>query len=243
MASGKGLLLGALGGWVLRKAEVTSVVDVGAHFRRVSLAGKDLVGQRAQLGDKLQMLLPSRDVRTYTPIAWDQTAGTTSLLVFHHTDSPAGAWVRSLAAGAWCSFVGPQRSLDVPPKAERLLVFGDETSCALVESLTASLPWGAVTALLEVTDPQTQRSVEAALGAPSPQTLLFLRDADDRHLETLATALQARVPASEAGHSSTILFTGRAQGIQRLRTLLRERGATARAVTRAYWSLGKAGLD
>jgi NADPH-dependent ferric siderophore reductase len=237
------MLLGALGGWVLRKAEVTAVGEIGAHFRRVSLAGTDLVGQRARLGDKVQVLLPSRDVRTYTPIGWDPVGGTTSLLIFHHADSPSGAWVRSLTAGDTCSFVGPQRSLDVPTDGGRVLVFGDETSCALVESLNAGLPAGTVTALLEVADPQTQRSVEAALGAPSAHALVFLREPADRHLETLATALQARVPPGAPLDSSTILFTGRAQGIQRLRTLLKERGAHARSATRAYWSLGKVGLD
>ena len=40
MASGKGFLLGALGGLVLRDATVTEITDLGSSFRRVILEGE-----------------------------------------------------------------------------------------------------------------------------------------------------------------------------------------------------------
>ena len=95
MASGKGILLGALGGLVLRDATVRAVRDVAPHFRAVELVGPALRGVDFHPGDKIQVLLPSRDVRTYTPLRWDSEAGATELLVYHHTDSPAGAWIRA----------------------------------------------------------------------------------------------------------------------------------------------------
>src|SRR5689334_19961258 len=102
MASGKGLLLGALGGLVLRAGTVRAVRDISPCFRAIELEGPDLRRMGFCPGDKLQMVLPSRDVRTFTPITWDHAAGTTELLVFHHdqpdrvnqqTPTPAGAWV------------------------------------------------------------------------------------------------------------------------------------------------------
>ena len=70
MASPKGLLLSAVGRLALRHARVTAVEELGGHLRRIALAGDELRGARWTAGDKVQVLLPSKDVRTYTPLAW-----------------------------------------------------------------------------------------------------------------------------------------------------------------------------
>ena len=38
------------------------------------------VGRNPKSGDKVQVLLPSDDVRTYTPLAWDHTGGATAVV-------------------------------------------------------------------------------------------------------------------------------------------------------------------
>ena len=95
MASPKGLLLSAVGRLVLRHARVTAVEDLGGHLRRIALASDELRGASWTAGDKVQVLLPSKDVRTYTPLAWDRTRGAGSvgpaeLVGFELLDHPAG---------------------------------------------------------------------------------------------------------------------------------------------------------
>lgn len=65
MSSAKGKLVRLLGGAFLRRASVASAEDVGG-FRHVVLRGDML---KPGAGTKLQILLPSDDMRTYTPIA------------------------------------------------------------------------------------------------------------------------------------------------------------------------------
>lgn len=236
MASGKGILLGALGGLVLRDATVRSVDDVGSSFRAVSLEGDALRGQSFSPGDKLQMLLPSRDCRTYTPITWDAQRGRTELLVYHHKDSPSGAWIRGLRKGDVCRFVGPQRSLRVPTEARRIVLFGDETSCAVALAIAAATSPPRLVCVFEATAEEATRS---ALGELADRAILVWRDPDDAHLdrvvESVADALGQ--PGAE------LLLTGRAQAIQAVRAGLKKRAIDARSTVRAYWSLGRVGLD
>lgn len=233
MASGKGILLGALGGLVLRDATVRAVRDVAPHFRAVELVGPALRGVDFHPGDKIQVLLPSRDVRTYTPLRWDSEAGATELLVYHHTDSPAGAWIRGLAEGDACRFVGPQRSLRRAGSGPAVL-FGDETSCAAAHAFAAADP-----ELALVLETSHEADVARALGDLAAHATLVPRSADESHLARVLDALQSRLERPGAA----LYLTGRAQAIQGVRAGLKVRALASPKATRAYWSLGKRGLD
>jgi NADPH-dependent ferric siderophore reductase len=74
-------------------------------------------------GDKIQILLSTLDVRTYTPSAWDARAGIAEIIAFEHGDSPGAVWSRRVAVGDACRFVGPQRS--VRRAARPGVLFGD----------------------------------------------------------------------------------------------------------------------
>jgi len=235
MASGKGLLLGALGGLLLRDSTVRKVGDVAPSFRRVELAGPALRGVAFHPGDKVQVLLPGRDVRTFTPLRWDREAGVTELLVYHHADTPAGAWVRELAVGDVCRFIGPQRSLRLAGPGP-VVLFGDETSCALARAL-AAVPGVELTCVLEATAPADLR---AALGDCAERATLVPRGAAEEHLPTLVDHLRS----ARARHpGASLLLTGRAQAIQRVRAGLKALSLPAPTANRAYWSAGKTGLD
>ena len=236
MASGKGILLGALGGLVLRDANVTAVEDVGASFRGVTLEGEELRDQVFAAGDKIQMLLPSRDCRTYTPITWDAQRGRTELLIYHHTDSPSGAWIRGLRKGDRCRFVGPQRSLQVPTGDGPIVLFGDETSCAVARSIAAST---STNRLLCVFEARAEEATRLALGELADRATLVWRDPDDSHLERVTSTL-AKALEKPRAH---LLLTGRAQAIQAVRAGLKRQSLGGATSVRAYWSLGKVGLD
>lgn len=238
MASPKGLLLSAVGRLVLRHARVTAVEDLGGHLRRIALASDELRGASWTAGDKVQVLLPSKDVRTYTPLAWDRTRGATAVVAFDHGDSPGARWARTVKAGDPCGFVGPQRSITRTPTRPAIL-FGDETSLGVAHALGHVEPAAPLTCVLEVGDPAALAPALDLLGLDDA-AVMIARRADDGHLAAVAAQLAA---AHHAQRDAELIFTGRGQSIQALRTRLRELGVAARGPTKAYWSVGKSGLD
>lgn len=243
MASGKGILINALGGLVLREGRVSRVRDVGARFRWLSVQGDGLRDLEWTPGDKVQVLLPGLDMRTYTPLRWDRAAGTTELLLYRNqpatadpaTERPGTRWIRTVQEGDACRFVGPQRSLSVA--AAPAVLFGDETSFAVARALGsgASPPPACV---FEVSAPSECTQVLAELGLPD--AVCIERAAADAHLETVNERLQ-RLLDERPG--ARLLMTGRAQAIQALQLRRRAAGQPRPHKTKAYWSLGKAGLD
>src|ERR1041384_3563080 len=109
--STKGRILRFLSGF-LKEGEVIAVQELEPAFHLVKLR---VAGGRADWrpGDKVQVLLPGDDVRTYTPMEWSSD-GTTSLLAYLHGDTPASRWARDVAVGQRVHLAGPQRSLIMP---------------------------------------------------------------------------------------------------------------------------------
>jgi NADPH-dependent ferric siderophore reductase len=187
MASTKGLLLSAVGRLVLRHARVTEVAPLSAHLRRIELAGDELRGVAWTAGDKVQVLLPSRDVRTYTPIRWDRERGTTTIVVHDHGDSPGAVWGRTVAAGDACGFVGPQRSL-ARTRGRPAILFGDETSIGVAHALRAAAHGAPLVCVLEV-GPGDQ--LEPALAALElADAILVPRRPTDAHLPDVAAHIR-----------------------------------------------------
>jgi NADPH-dependent ferric siderophore reductase len=216
--SAKGRVLGALGRLVLREARVAQVIDLASRLRRVVVTGDDLRGVVWIPGDKAQLVLPDRSVRTYTPCSWDAGAGSTSFLVFVHGDAPGAAWGRTVRAGDPVRFLGPQRSL----RAEGpCVVVGDETAFGLAEALDAF-------GVFEVSDHDAAAAfVREGRGVAVPRGDL--------------SAVADQVAAVAAGRA--LVLAGRASSIQGLRPLLAARGVPWPKQVKAYWADGKRGLD
>lgn len=244
MASGKGLLINALGGMVLRQAAVRQVRIVAADFFWLALGDARLRELDWTPGDKLQLLLPSLDMRTYTPLTWNKESGTTELLVYRRQpqgadrarEDPGCRWLGEVRPGDLCRFIGPQRSIAVDP-ATPLVLFGDETSFAVALALasvaTAPCAW-----VFEVGSRGAAAAVLAEFGLRD--AVCIERAADEAHLATVAEQLTARL----SRHSDArLIMTGRAQAIQALQARRRAAGQPRPLKTKAYWSLGKAGLD
>ncbi len=230
MSSLKGQILNLFGTSFLAKATVLSVEDVGTLYRRLRLATNVRKEGAYQPGDKIQILLPSLDVRTYTPVGWS-AEGETEILVFrHNAGSPAGVWAASVKAGDSFSFAGPQRSLNIP--SGPVLLVGDETSIAVAAAYSRHRP-GLVASILEVEEEQTAREAATALGLMHARVL---RRGD-------AAALSAAILESwRATPQVSVGLTGSGSLVQRAREVLREHGGPSPRI-KAYWVPGKVGLD
>lgn len=235
MSSVKGLLLDAVGRFALRDAKVVSVREVGPVMRAIEMTGDKLRDVDWVPGDKVQVLLPSKDVRTYTPTRWDGRAGTTELLAYHHGTSPGSAWSRAVKVGDVVRFVGPQRSLR-RTASKHTILFGDETSFGVACALAGVAPT-TLHGVLEVTSRGEADPVVTACGA---RVDLVERKAADAHLDEVTERL---VTLLAAHPGAELLMTGRAQSIQGVRSRLRDSGVRPRDKAKPYWSVGKTGLD
>src|SRR5690606_30223336 len=109
-------------------------------------------------GAKVQVLLPTDDVRTYTPIRAPEGM---VLLGWKHAGGPGARWLASAREGDELPFVGPQRSLDLAPG--QAVLIGDETSVGVAAALSADRP-GQVHAVIQSDRPSDVRAAAAAVG-------------------------------------------------------------------------------
>lgn len=230
-----GTIEGALLRLFTKEARVAAARFLEERFRVVTLAGPALRDVTWSPGQKVQIALGGWVQRTYTPMSWDASAGTTELLLFDHGEAPGATWARTLEVGDVCTLFGPRASLALADVPRPALVFGDETSIGLAHALRHT-PGGTkdVDVVLEVDDRALVQKVLDALGLTG--VTLVERRAGEAHLEDVASL----VKRSLAGAA----LTGKATSIQRLNRALRARGMTSRQLrTRAYWAPGKTGLD
>ena len=231
-----------LGGWlgerVLTEGRVLHVASVGPSYRTISLeAHARGTAVSFAAGDKVQVFLPGVGTRTYTPFASRGTR-TFDLLVYLHGTAPGTAWARELAPGDRVRFVGPQTSLPLATFVKPAALFGDETSLAVAGSLLQTHgPTARV--LIEASDAPAARDAGAQLGIPADAIVERMSD------DALRAAIINRL-ATEGGNGGdggTLVLTGSAQRIQQVRAVLRVQGTKTKQKVKAYWSLGKRGLD
>jgi NADPH-dependent ferric siderophore reductase len=231
MASGKAVLGSLLGRLIFTTARVSEVEPLSTNFRRVVLEGKELCGSNWTPGDKLQVFLGG-ELRTYTPVQWDRAGGVTSLVLYVHGEAPGARWAKTVAAGDSVQFFGPRKSLKLAETSGRQVLFGDETSFGLAASLWTLRQGRDVELVFEVSDAAESGAVLSKLGLTAK---LVEREVGEEHLPALTEHLQS---AQQSGAAP--IFSGRAQAIQSLQRTL---GRSFRGPTKAYWSLGKRGLD
>ena len=221
--STKGKLARLLGGVLLRSARIVDATDVGG-FRRLVLRTD---APRAAAGTKLQLLLPSDDMRTYSPVA---SAEGVVLLGWRHAGGPGARWLAEATTGMDVRFVGPQRSLDLPPGP--VIVVGDETSVAVAASYETERP-GQIRTVLGAGSVDDVRSAAESVGLRSLEVL---------PRGAIEPLVEATAAASAATPGATIALTGGSELVLAVRRGLRGRGIR-RVTTKAYWVPGKRGLD
>ena len=221
---------------ILTPTTVTEIQELTGRFRLIELEGEGLRKGRFRPGDKLQIRVAPWKLRTYTPLHWDYTLGRTQLLAFVHAAGPGTTWATSLAVGTRVDVLGPRASIPLSDLGDRAVLFGDETSVGVAAVLRASRP--GAEALLESSFPGETEQVLASLGLDD--AVVIPRTSGDAHLVEIRDRL--RRAAREPGPPALVL-TGRAQSIQAVRALLDPPSRRSVARTKAYWAVGKAGLD
>lgn len=237
MSSAKALLGSVLGRFLFHEVTVTGVRDLSPRFRRVDLEGPALRSEPWRAGDKVQVFLPEVGMRTYTPFAWDAQRGATSFLVYLHGATPGAEWGRTLRVGDRVQFFGPRRSLALEDGPGPVVLFGDETSFAVAHAFRTDGVKRDVTAVFEVSSRDACAPVLRELGFEGADVE---RTAGDAHLAEVLERLRGALAANPG---APLVMTGRAQSIQSLKARLRSEGLGGGAKVKAYWAVGKTGLD
>lgn len=222
----------------LKPARVAGIEQIAPNFRLIALESPAFRDHAWVPGQKIQIAMGSAFTnRTYTPIEWDRAEGRTRVLAYAHGAGPGSAWVRALKTGDTCDVFGPRASLDAPPASAHAALFGDETSLGLAYALQRRHARGTFDALLEVSDLAGVARVVDRLGMEG--VTLTATQADGAHLAAIETTLHGA-----ALRDAHLVLTGKAQSIKPLRHALKASGVPAsRIETKAYWAVGKSGLD
>jgi NADPH-dependent ferric siderophore reductase len=223
---------------MMRQASIVAAESLADRFKLITLEGEALSNVAWIPGQKIQISMGSAFVaRTYTPIAWNGSAGRTCILAFEPGHGPGSDWVRNVEPGDRCNLFGPRTSLDLRGVTSPLALFGDETSIGLAYALSHAKPDRAMSFVFEVDDVSAARQVLQKLDLDHVE--LIARQPDDAHLD----AMDAKLPQFLAANMSFVL-TGKASTVQRLRQSLKLYADPRTAVlTKAYWAQGKSGLD
>ncbi len=237
MVSGKALLGSVFGRFLFKTAEVVDKREHSTHFVSLRLRGDDLCGVEWEPGDKAQVFLPGVGTRTYTPLSWDIRAGTTTFLIYAKGVGPGASWARSVGVGDRLQFHGPSRSL-VAGDAARTVLFGDETSFGVAHALVHRRPQLPLRCVFEVSERREAAAVLSEYGLSSAS--LVERTHDETHLEDAHERIRGLLGGSA---DAKLVMTGRAQAIQLLQRRLRNDRMPRPSQVKAYWSLGKRGLD
>lgn len=210
------------------------------RFRTIELLGTRLAGTEPVPGDKLRVHLDGITLRTYTPLSWDMTAGSTELLAYLPGDGPGSEWCQHAVTGAACAFLGPQRSVRLDRFESAPIFVGDETSFGLLLAWRRLHPdTSPAASLFEVTDVGPAAAVLAFHGTAASE--LVGRTADHSHLGALEELVVAAVRARP---EAPLCLTGKAQSIAAIRRRLKAEGLSRKGTTvKAYWDQNRKGLD
>jgi len=223
MTSTKGRIVRLFSGLVLKHATVESVQEIGS-FQRLHLRW-DVKAFAA--GAKVQMLLPSDDMRTYTPIP---SPDGMVLLGWKHGDGPGARWLAKVRVGDELPFVGPQRSLELG--SGPVVLIGDETSVSVAAAFALERP-AEVHAVIQSGAASDVREAAASVGLHRVDTV--------PRGDTGGTV--AAVAASLATSPNAIVaLTGGSELVVAVRDALRDAGVRS-IKTKTYWIPGKRGLD
>jgi NADPH-dependent ferric siderophore reductase len=237
----KARILGSfIGERFLRVTRVHAVQDLAPKFRRVTLEGSwaaEVGDAFGAAGQKVQIFHPEVGSRTYTPFDFERATGRFSLLVYLHGETPGATWGRTVRVGEEVRLVGPQPSTSLDGLTGPAALFGDETSFAVARTLrgVARLR-DRCTVRLEVASRSDAYPVADALDIPRDS--LVAKEPEETHLAPIARQLASAAPPG----TGTVVLTGRASSIQKVREHLRAADHRKQTV-RAYWADGKRGLD
>jgi NADPH-dependent ferric siderophore reductase len=223
MASTKGRIVRLLSGFALERATIVASENIG-RFKRLQL--RSSVGVPAP-GTKVQLLLPSDDMRTFTPVPSSEGM---VLLGWMHGDGPAARWLANARAGDELPFVGPQRSLEI--ETGPVVLVGDETSIAVAAAYALNRP-DQVHAVIQS---NAASEVHDAAGGLGLDRVDMVARADTAATVSAVMTRLASMP------DAVVALTGGSGLVVAVREALRE-GGVRNIKTKTYWIPGRTGLD
>jgi NADPH-dependent ferric siderophore reductase len=240
MSAVKSALLRVLGPRLFAQARIVRNEAISTHFRLIDLASEALHSAVWRPGGKVQLNTGDWVMRTYTPLSIDTASAQLRLLVYLHGAGPGSSWASSAQPGDITHLIGPDRSLRAPDPGTPLIVFGDETAFALAAGLErSSSAQRSRRFFFEVSD---AREAEAVLRQCGIQQATLLSKGTSSSLHASWSEAVQSLAGGLQGHA--LVLAGRAQSIQAQRALLKGIAVPGSQVsTKAYWSLGKRGLD
>jgi NADPH-dependent ferric siderophore reductase len=218
---------------LFRRTSVASIASPAVSFRTITFEGEALRDVRWVPGSKVQIRIEGFTNRTYTPMSWDPLVGRTTILASLHGRGPGTALLSELSVGDEVQFFGPRGSVDLPKVAGDVVMVGDETSFGLAAAWSDGVGRSA-RCCFEAHDVAAAR---AALESVGITDAAVAADDSDEIDQAVLDAL-ARDP------SASLVLTGRAQSIRRIRGSIREAELHRRpTIVKAYWDERRAGLD
>lgn len=225
---------------IAKNAIVREARAIGASFRLITVEGPELRGVDWRPGAKVQIHVGGWAQRTYTPLSWNGAEGSLQLLAYAHGEGPGARRMQTIAVGESCTIFGPRRSIDLSALERPGLIFGDETSIGLAHALRHTARGAAgVSVVLEVSSRAASEAAAAQLELGEVQW--FERKPGDAHVAELARHVGELVRTRSIG---SVALSGKASSIQAVNKAVRAAGLSSRQIhTKAYWAVGKAGLD
>lgn len=164
-------------------------------------------------GDKVQIVVGKKDLRSYTPFALDLDNKTFSTLIYNHGNGPGALWANEIIPNKKTEVFGPRRSFIEKEDDHMYLFFGDETSMGLCYALRLRLQH----AYFEVNNETASNMALQHLGL-TPYTL-FKRDKDQQHLKRMVEQITSLL-LQKNHRSFTLILSGHKWNAHRLETQL-----------------------
>lgn len=237
MTNSAGAFSRAVARMIARRAMIVATDMLADDLVAITLEAASFRGVTWTPGEKVQIAMSSVfETRTYTPIEWDAERGRTRIIGFLHGSGPGCVWLRNANVGDTCDVLGPRHSLNVRKPDGAIAFFGDETSLGLAYALSRE-GRKSCSYHFEVREAGSVRQLVEQWGLDDVSVVG--RTTGESHLDTFTAALPTL-----ASQGMSFILTGKAQTIQRLKAGLTGHDVhPRRALSKAYWAPGKAGLD
>lgn len=224
----KMLLLKILGPILLSKSEITRIEQFGEHFRILTIKGKALKKAQWKPGQKVTVKINDNDMRSYTPINWDNQSGSFQTLIVLHNNGPLSRWAKQIKPKSKVTILGPKASLNLDPNKNEVIFFGDDTTLGLISALENSYPNVKFHNFIES---KYQAEVSEVLSRLSVKpTKIYSMDAFAEYQDDILKK------CSELNENSLIILSGKQQNIVKVRDYLRLGNIPKEKVTiKVYW--------
>jgi NADPH-dependent ferric siderophore reductase len=225
---------------LMAPAQVTAVTALGG-FRLIELRGEGLKKSGWTPGDKLRVKTGDLELRTYTPLLWDDKKGLAHRVAWLPGRGPGSAWAAAVKPGESFFFKGPKESLKLSKAGEGPVVFfGDETAVGAAAALRRLRPLDKdLRFVFELDDPDEAHVALIALGLPDAARVA--KSEDGSHLKAVRKQIQAW--AGESQGNAYVFLVGNQESVKTLKSKLSDKLPDAKIKAKVYWREGKAGLD